>query len=700
MSSINDIENMPVELNELEALEIACGRDIYWVQKKLESQVSVLIECEKQMIPYLYMKLRTKLRERGLRMDYLDGRSAPAEDGRPAAPGGSVLRNMIAQVTESVRGATEQRIVVLPHLDLLTSGSQTDIMTTEAREIIPLLYENPRVVFLAFKDPNFNFFKVIENIFPARRKILGIERQVLPSLILQREARKFPLNFNFHRLYQYVSGLNPVRIRQVLSRLEGIDFPEYEHDVFRQLREFTMDGDMELPNVDLQKDIGGYVEVKKKIESDILGILRRRDELVRDEDLAEIDAIVPKGVIFHGPPGTGKTFFAKAMANALNATIIIVSGPELKSMWVGQSEENIRKIFFKARQSAPSIIVFDELDSFASSRSARSSTEVNHSMVNQLLTEMDGFRKEELVFVIGTTNYVSSLDPALLRPGRFEMKIEIPFPNNDDRLAILNIYNKKLRLELSEEQINHIAQKTGELLDPMTGSPFTGDHLYSVMRFLKRLRIRENRSVFSKEDIYLAMRGGEKKLSLTEKEKRVVACHESGHAIVAMSIKETTPVERISIDSDCTDMLGYLKQEEREDAFVLTRRQMLADLVILMAGREAELLEFQDLSVGSENDIMRANRIAADMVGKLGMSEAFGVRICEGEISDETMRNKDRIIADILERARKKARSILESNHEALKLLSESLIRKKVMERAEIEALVGGLEVRDSATVE
>src|ERR1700675_5071648 len=156
-------------------------------------------------------------------------------------------------------------------------------------------------------------------------------------------------------------------------------------------------------------------------------------------------------MIFWGPPGTGKTLFAKAIATEIGAAITVVSGPELKSKWVGESEENLRQIFHMARQSAPGIIVFDELDSFASARGTYTGSGDGHSMVTQLLTEMDGFHKEEMGFVIGTTNFVEILDPALLRPGRFEFHLHIPYPDDNDRRDIIRIYDKKMTLAMSAE---------------------------------------------------------------------------------------------------------------------------------------------------------------------------------------------------------------------------------------------------------
>src|SRR5206468_5023516 len=207
---------------------------------------------------------------------------------------------------------------------------------------------------------------------------------------------------------------------------------------------------------------GGYAQVKRRLRAEILDVLALKDKASGAEEVARLEELIPRGMIFWGPPGTGKTLFAKAMAASLGAAVTIVSGPELKSKWVGESEGNLREVFHRARQSAPAIIVFDELDSFASARGTYTGSGVEHSMVNQLLTEMDGFRKEELVFVIGTTNFVEILDPALLRPGRFEFHLHIPYPNDEDRRAILEIYNKKMRLQFSEAAFDYAVKRTGE----------------------------------------------------------------------------------------------------------------------------------------------------------------------------------------------------------------------------------------------
>src|SRR5262249_59631255 len=165
---------------------------------------------------------------------------------------------------------------------------------------------------------------------------------------------------------------------------------------------------------------GGYRRVKQRLRAEVLDVLAHKDRVTDADEIARLEDLIPKGMIFWGPPGTGKTLFAKAMATALGAALTVVSGPELKSRWVGESEENLRQIFHRARQSAPAVIVFDELDSFASARGTYTGSGVEHSMVNQLLTEMDRFHREEIVFVVGTSNVTESLEPAVLRPGPFK----------------------------------------------------------------------------------------------------------------------------------------------------------------------------------------------------------------------------------------------------------------------------------------
>src|SRR4051812_18344909 len=492
MSVIISETELPQELTAEQAVEAAYATELAEVASKLARTLPCLIECDKDLAPFLYLNIRNRLRvvQPPLRCLYLDGR--PRQDEQPGAMPMGMMGTMIAQLREAVRGAVERRVVVLPHLDLLTTSQGG--LTAEAREVIPLLYENPELVWLGFKDPSFPLPRVIENLFPHRISLLGIGRNRLRHLIVQREARKFGREFNPWQLYKHVSGVNAVRLRRLLSTLEGEDFPADPRRAYRQLRQATLTGSLEVPNIDLDKDVGGYATVKKQLRSEILDVLSRRDRMLDAEEISRIEELIPRGMIFWGPPGTGKTLFAKGMAASLGAAITIVSGPELKSKWVGESEENLRRIFHQARQCAPSIIVFDELDSFASARGTYTGSGVEHSMVNQLLTEMDGFRKEELVFVIGTTNFVEILDPALLRPGRFEFHLHIPYPDADARREILRIYDRKMGLKMTEETLESAVKRTRFYVPGAAeGTHFSGDHLNALCRAIARFRLRDDR---------------------------------------------------------------------------------------------------------------------------------------------------------------------------------------------------------------
>src|SRR5436305_1188158 len=488
MSVIIPENDLPQEITVEGAVEAAYAAELTEVASKLQRGLPTLIECDKELGPYLYLNIRNRLRNANLRCLYLDGR--PRQEEQQGMMPQGMIGTMISQLREAVRGAVERRVVVLPHLDLLTTSQGG--LTSEAREVIPLLYENPELVWLGFKDPSFPLPKVIENLFPARISLLGISRNRLRYLVTRRESRKFGREFNPWALYKYVSGMNAIRLRKVLSTLEGEDYPANPASAYRQLRQATLGGSMEVPTIDLDKDIGGYPTVKKQLRAEILDVMTRKDRLTNEEQIRAMEELIPKGMIFWGPPGTGKTLFAKAIATEIGAAVTVVSGPELKSKWVGESEENLRQIFHKARQSAPSIIVFDELDSFATARGTYTGSGVEHSMVNQLLTEMDGFHKDELVFVVGTTNFVESLDPALLRPGRFEFHIHIPYPDEADRREIFKIYDKKMRLQFSDEAMEYAVSRTGERYMTPTGTPFSGDHLNAICRAVARLRMREN----------------------------------------------------------------------------------------------------------------------------------------------------------------------------------------------------------------
>ena len=696
MSVLINENDLPQELTTEAAVEAAYSGDLAEIASKLQRGLPTLVECDKDLAPFLYLNLRNRLRAVNLRCLYLDGRPNPnATEG--AMPMG-MIGTMIAQLRDAVRGAVERRVIVLPHLDLLTTSQGG--LTAEAREVIPLLYENPELVWLGFKDPSFPLPKVIENLFTYQTSLLGVSRVRLRHLVTRKESRKFGREFNPWALYKHVSGVNAARLRKLLSTLEGEDYPASPHLAYRQLRQATLGGTLEMPNISLDKDIGGYAKVKERLRNEVLDVLQRKDKLTSEEQIKALEELIPKGMIFWGPPGTGKTLFAKAIASEIGAAITVVSGPELKSKWVGESEEGLRQVFHKARQSAPSIIVFDEIDSFASARGTYTGSGVEHSMVNQLLTEMDGFHKEEMVFIVGTTNFVESLDPALLRPGRFEFHLHIPYPDADGRREILRIYDKKMALKMTPETLEHAVKRTDYLVPgAASGTLFSGDHLNALCRAIARRRLRDNRCDETKPaDIDQALTEWIEPANLTPHEETVIATHEAGHAVCALFCPHARSIERIALADDVVGALGYVRHQETKHRNVRMRNQMLADLCVLMGGREAELLLLGDLTWGASQDLVEATRMARDMVEVFGMGGddigALRYRALDdyhkrhGDLSPSHLEALDKRVRQLLEDARQQAATILRENRAIVEMLRDELVEKKVIEAATLKEML------------
>jgi cell division protease FtsH len=697
-------KELPSSLTAEQAVEAAYAQELADAASKLVRGLPVLIECDKELAPYMFLNIRNRLREAKLQCIYLDGRQRdPQQQG--AMPMG-LIGTMIAQLRDAVRGAVERRVVVLPHLDLLTTSQGG--LTGEAREVIPLLYENPELVWLGFKDPSFPLPKVIENLFPCWTSILGISRNRLRHLVTQKESRKFGKQFAPWQLYKYVSGVNAVRLRKLLSTLEGEDYPADPKRAFAQVRQATLSGSMEVPSVDLDNDIGGYKKVKARLKAEILDTLSKRDKASDADEISRLEELIPRGMIFWGPPGTGKTYFAKAIAASIGAAITIVSGPELKSKWVGESEENLRQIFHKARQSAPSIIVFDEIDSFATARGTYTGSGVEHSMVNQLLTEMDGFHKDELVFVVGTTNFVESLDPALLRPGRFEFHLHIPYPDDDDRREILSIYDKKMRLQFSKEALDYAVRRTGENYMTATGTPFSGDHLNALCRSVARLRMREE--ITGETTPKLVERGiteFDEKLELHEKDGPVVATHECGHFLVSIFCPNHAPPEKVTIQSDMPWAPFFTQFKHDRKRIGHSRGELLDILCVLYGGMEAERLLLDDVSTGASgmgsphSDLARASELAELIVEVCGMSNLAAplrsFRNHKGErvvLSGSMAEAIDRQVNTLIVEAQARAAAILAKHKSDLIALRDELLEKKTIEGTRVREIIEGLRER------
>ena len=708
------IETLPEELTADDAVGIAYGADLSWIETKVRAGLSVLIECDKQVTLWLYRALRDRLRQptngQPMTCRLLSGR--PREGER----GGSVIGNVLGELAEAVTSAEPGTVIVMPHLDILTTTTKS-ALTDAAREAIARFYENPDAVILGFKDPSFELPKVIEDVFTAKRSLVGTSREVLSRVVLRREARKFGVEeFDPYSLYKFVSGVNVIKLRRILEHFQSrIDFdpsnPSTRAALMREVREMTLVGDMEVPRVDLHKDIGGYLSVKNKIESEILTLIAKKDTLQNEDQVKAIEGLIPRGIIFSGPPGTGKTFFAKAFATSIDATCIVISGPELKSKWYGESEENLRRVFMRARKSAPAVIVFDELDSFATARGMHANTSgVDHSLVNQLLTEMDGFRKEELVFVVGTTNLVETLDPALLRPGRFEFQIDIAYPIDDDRRDICDIYRKKFDLDMTDEVRDHAVRRTGGVIDRQKGTRWAGDHIQALFRAMKREEIRRGGRANFKVTNDEVDRGVEKitgskqKIVFTAEEERTIAIHETGHALCAMLLPNATPMEKITIATGESDILGAVMNDVRKNRYVTTRADMIDDIAVCLGGRVAEKLRCGEVSQGAWNDLRQANELARVMIEELGMSDDLNPRTFgpspnqdpehRRAVSPERAKMTDDAIDKLLREQHERVTKLLTDNADLLDKMTNRVIEKKTMTKQEVADLIADHKLR------
>jgi cell division protease FtsH len=322
-------------------------------------------------------------------------------------------------------------------------------------------------------------------------------------------------------------------------------------------------------------------------------------------------------------------------------------------------------------------------------------------MVNQLLTEMDGFHKEELVFVVGTTNFVESLDPALLRPGRFEFHLHIPYPEDDDRREIIKIYDQKMGLKLSPKSLDYAVDRTGDAFVTPQGTPFSGDHIQAMCRAISRIRLREDRAgETTPDDVEKGLSEYEDRLDLSEKEERIVAVHEAGHFLCAIACPEYPRPERITIRSEIPWAGGYVRYEKDKSMRLgWTRGRFLDMLCVMMGGIEAERLLNGDVTTGAgggpRSDLGRATAIAQGMVELFGMGGAStGLRIYRDAKGDREILSGaqaealDKQIQGLLNDAQKRAAEILKTHRPELEKLRDEVLKHKSIEKERIAEII------------
>ncbi len=442
-------------------------------------------------------------------------------------------------------------------------------------------------------------------------------------------------------------------------------------------------------------DVAGIDEAKQELE-EIIEFLKTPDKFTR------LGGKIPKGVLLVGAPGTGKTLLAKAVAGESAVPFYSISGSDFVEMFVGVGAARVRDLFGQAKENAPCIIFLDELDALGKARGSGNfgGHEEREQTLNQLLVEMDGFDANAGVIIMAATNRPEILDPALLRPGRFNRTVAIDRPDINGREEILKVHTRGVKVDSSVD-LRKIASLT---------SGFVGADLANLVNEAALLSARRGKEEVGIEEFQEAIDrsvGGLEKKSrmMNEKEKRIVAFHESGHALVAASVDHADPVNKISIIPRGIAALGYTQQLPTEDRYLMTKEELLDRLAVLLGGRVAEETVFADVSTGAQNDLQRATDIARSMVTEYGMSEKLGLATYarerqafflptgapppRAEYGEETARMIDEEIARIMEATHVRVREILTARREGLEALATVLLDKETITGREMEELLG-----------
>lgn len=428
------------------------------------------------------------------------------------------------------------------------------------------------------------------------------------------------------------------------------------------------------------KDVAGQDEAKESLQEVV-------DFLHNPKKYTEIGAKLPKGALLVGPPGTGKTLLAKAVAGEAKVPFFSLSGSEFVEMYVGVGASRVRDLFKQAQAMAPCIIFIDEIDAIGKSRdNAMGSNDEREQTLNQLLSEMDGFSTDKGLLLLAATNRPEILDPALLRPGRFDRRIIVDKPDLRGRIDVLKVHSKDVRMDETVD-LEAIALAT---------SGAVGSDLANMINEAAINAVKNGRQVVSQSDLFEAVEvvlvGKEKKdRIMNSEERRIVSYHEVGHALVSALQKDAEPVQKITIVPRTMGALGYVMQTPEEEKFLNTKSELEAMLVGLLAGRAAEEIVFDTVTTGASNDIERATKLARAMVTQYGMSERFGLMGLESiehkyldgravlNCGEETAGEIDKEVMQMLRAAYEEAKRLITENREALDKIADFLIEKETI---------------------
>ncbi|NBK92567.1 ATP-dependent metallopeptidase FtsH/Yme1/Tma family protein [bacterium 1XD21-13] len=429
------------------------------------------------------------------------------------------------------------------------------------------------------------------------------------------------------------------------------------------------------------KDVAGEEEAKESLQEVV-------DFLHNPGKYAEIGAKLPKGALLVGPPGTGKTLLAKAVAGEAHVPFFSLSGSDFVEMFVGVGASRVRDLFSEAKKHSPCIIFIDEIDAIGKSRDSRygGGNDEREQTLNQLLAEMDGFDSHTACLILGATNRPEVLDPALLRPGRFDRRIIVDRPDLKGRVDILKVHAKNVNMDETVD-LDEIALAT---------SGAVGSDLANMINEAAILAVKNKRKAVAQKDLFEAVEvvlvGKEKKDRIMSKEeRRIVSYHEVGHALVSALQKDAEPVQKITIVPRTMGALGYVMQVPEEEKYLNTKKEIDAMLVGYLAGRAAEELVFETVTTGASNDIEKATRLARAMVTQYGMSEKFGLMGLETReneyltgrtvmnCGDATAAEVDQEVMKILKDSYEEAKRLLSENRDAMDKIAEFLIQKETI---------------------
>ena len=427
-------------------------------------------------------------------------------------------------------------------------------------------------------------------------------------------------------------------------------------------------------------DVAGEDEAKENLQEIV-------DYLHDPARYKEIGASMPKGVLLVGPPGTGKTLLAKAVAGEANAPFFSMSGSEFVEMFVGMGASKVRDLFKQAKEKAPCIVFIDEIDAIGKKRDGQlGGNDEREQTLNQLLTEMDGFEGNTGVIILAATNRPESLDPALTRPGRFDRRVPVELPDLKGREAILRVHARKIKVE-GDVDYNRIARMA---------SGASGAELANIVNeaALRAVRNGRNRATQAdlEESIEVVIAGYQKKNAImTDREKRIVACHEIGHALVAAKQTNSAPVQKITIVPRTSGALGYTMQVEEGNHYLMSKEEIENKIATFTGGRAAEEVVFGSVTTGASNDIEQATKLARAMITRYGMSRDFDMVALEtvnnqylgGDASlacsPDTAAEVDRQVVELVKKQHEKAVRILRENREKLDQLSDFLYEKETI---------------------